>query len=440
VPDPFIFALLLTALSLLLGLALFTPAEGAEMPGLTAQLGLMIDGWSAEFFKTGLLAFAFQMCLVLVTGHALALSKPVQRGILALASIPKTTAGAAVLVGYISAVSGVVHWGLGAVVGAFLAREIGRIARNEGRELHYPLLGAAAYLGLLVWHGGFSGSAPLKVAEDGHFLASIIGVVGADQTILSPLNLIVTGVLVVGTPLLFLLMAPAAGEPVVPFHASGIGTDPTDSQEQRAEGPAGTLENSRLISIVLGGAGLIWTIWELAGPARLNLNTVNFLFLFAGILAQGTPIRYVRAVQDGVKGCGGIVLQFPFYFGILGILKASGLIALFADALANMATESTLGIFAFVSAAVVNLFVPSGGGQWAVQGDVLMAASERLGSDTGSTIMAFAYGDQLTNMLQPFWALPLLGITGLKARQIVGYTATVMILVTPVIMLLLYLF
>jgi short-chain fatty acids transporter len=210
-PDPFVLAIFLTAVAMLTGFVWFTPAAGISGPvGLADRLTGVLGGWSDAFFRGSLLEFAFQMCLVLVTGHALATSGPVQRIVARIARLPRNTAQAAVLVAIVAMVAGVLHWGLGAVVGAFLARDIGRIARREGRPLHYPLLGAAAYMGLLVWHGGLSGSAPLKIAEPGHFLADAIGVVDTRLTLFSGFNLAITGAILVLVPVLFRLLTPRA--------------------------------------------------------------------------------------------------------------------------------------------------------------------------------------------------------------------------------------
>lgn len=149
--------------------------------------------------------------------------------------------------------------------------------------------------------------------------------------------------------------------------------------------------------------------------------------LMLGLLLHGTPRRYVRAVEQAASGCAGIILQFPLYAGIMGLMAGSGLTAQMASAIADTSSPTTLPLFTFVSAGVVNLFVPSGGGQWAVQGPIAMHAAADAGVNPAKMVMAVAYGDQLTNMLQPFWALPLLAITGVKARDIVGYTAIVMV-------------
>ena len=191
---------------------------------------------------------------------------------------------------------------------------------------------------------------------------------------------------------------------------------------------ADKIENSRIISWIIGLAGLIYVVYYFGTKGfSLDLNIVNFTFLFVGILLQGRPINYIRAVSEGAKACAGIIIQFPFYAGIMGMMKFSGLVAVIAGWFVAISNDVTYPIFAFLSAGLVNLFVPSGGGQWAVQGPIMVQASQTLNFSIDKTIMAVAYGDEWTNMLQPFWALALLGITRLKAREIVGYTMVVLV-------------
>ena len=192
--------------------------------------------------------------------------------------------------------------------------------------------------------------------------------------------------------------------------------------------PADRIENSRVISLIIGIAGLIYVVYYFGTKGfQLNLNIVNFTFLMVGIILQGTPINYIRAVSEGAKACAGIIVQFPFYAGIMGMMKFSGLVAVIAGWFVAISNPTTYPVFAFLSAGIVNLFVPSGGGQVAVQGPVMIEAAKTLGFSINKTLMAIAYGDEWTNMLQPFWALALLGITRLKAREIVGYTMVVLV-------------
>lgn len=417
VPDPFVLALMLTLLVLGIGL-------------LVAPIDDVLKGWVEGFSSPGGLTFALQMCLVLVTGHALATSPPVQRLVARLARFRLGAAGSAALVAFVACVAAVVHWGLGAIMGAFLAREIARNAEREGGvKLHYPLLGGAAYAGLAVWHGGLSGSAPLKVAEEGHFAVAHVGVLPVESTLLSPLNLIITGTLCVLIPAAFYFMTPPEDARVGPPSLS----EPAKPRGRTARG-ASRIGELGAIGHVIGFFGLAGIVagW-IFGELSLDLNLVNLLFLFAGILAQGKLRRYVDAVADGARGAGAIVLQFPFYFAILGVMKAAGMIDAISQAMVRWASAETFPVMAFGSAGVVNLLVPSGGGQWAVQGEIILDAAHQLGVDPATAVMAFSYGDAWTNMLQPFWALPLLGIMGLEAKDIIGYTGVVCLLMAVVV-------
>ena len=426
VPDPFVIALGLTFVVGCFAAALLI---GAGAP-VTAVPGRLFAGWFGGFSDGKLLAFALQMCLVLVTGHALALAPPVQRAIHVVARWPRTAGHATVLVAVVACGAALVHWGLGAVVGALVAREVARHAQARGLAVHYPLLGAAAYTGLAVWHGGLSGSAPLKVAEPDHFAAALVGVVPVSETLLSPLNLAIAATLVIAIPLLCWAMTPRDPAALVPPRDL-----PPVAHDEPVEATtwAERLGESRALGRAVGLAGVGFAIAMLAtGRMRFELDAVNVLFLFVGILGHGALRRYLQAIEDGARGAAAIVLQFPFYFGIVGMMQASGAVAWLSAALIDVAGPGSFPLLALLSASIVNIFIPSGGGQWAVQGEILLGAGVALGVAPGVTVVAFAYGDGATNMLQPFWALPLLGIMGLRARDILGYTAMVCLLVYAV--------
>jgi short-chain fatty acids transporter len=420
-PDPFLFAILLTFLTFILGL-IFTANGPFDM----------LKHWNKGFW--GLLTFSMQMCLILVTGYALATTKVIRKAIDALARIPKSGAGAATLVALTAIIAAYINWGLGIIVGALMAREVAMRGYEKQIPMHYPLLGAAGYAGLAVWHGGFSASAPLLVATEGHFLADKIGIIPVSTTLFSPLNIVVAVFLIIGLPFLFKFLAPADEEAMVPINAVLPDIDKLlgekeeeDAEKKRRDTFASKLEHSMAISIIIGIMGLIIVIWYFATKGfKLNLNIVNFTFLFVGILLHRTPINYVRAIAEGTRGCSGIILQFPFYSGIMGMMKFSGLIVVIAGWFVAISNQYTFPLLTFISAGLVNIFVPSGGGQWAVQGPVMVEAANTLGVSYPKTIMALAYGDQWTNLFQPFWALALLGLTGLKARQIMGYSMAVM--------------
>jgi short-chain fatty acids transporter len=414
VPSPFVLALVLTALTFVLA----TTVAGASV-------GAAFQGWGAGFWE--FLTFAMQMALILVTGHALAVSGPVKRAIRALASIPRGPRSAAALAALVSVVLSLVHWGLGLVVGALLAREIGRTAARRGVALHYPVVVAAAYAGFLSWHGGLSGSAPLTVATPGHPLESEIGLIGVDRTLGSAGNLLLGALLVAFVPLVCAAVTPSRGGRPAPRE---ILADAPDTRSD-AEGH-GFLDRSRLLGTIFGVAGLVLVVRAFAakGIGALDLNLVNFLFLFSGLLVHGSPSSYARAIGEGIEGAASIVLQFPFYAGILGMMKSTGL----AQQLAELGSSTGKALFlpaTFFSACLVNMFVPSGGGQWGVQGPIAVHAAQALGVPVEKAVLAIAYGDEWSNMLQPFWALAVLGITGLAAKDIMGYTALVMLLTGP---------
>ncbi len=421
-PDPFLFAILLTFLTLILGV-IFTDNGPFSM----------LKHWNKGFWT--LLTFSMQMCLILVTGYALATSKAIHRAIEALADIPKTGAGAATLVALVAIIAAYINWGLGIIVGALMARQVALRGYQKGVAMHYPLLGAAGYAGLAVWHGGFSGSAPLLVATEGHFLADKIGIIPVSQTLFSPLNIVVAVFLIIGLPFLFRFLNPldpsetVTIDKVLPNIDELLAEKEEDSEQQRRDTVASKLEHSMVISIIVGLMGLIIIVWYFATKGfKLNLNIVNFTFMFVGILLHRTPINYVRAITEGTRGCSGIILQFPFYSGIMGMMKFSGLIVVIAGWFVAISNQFTFPLFTFISAGLVNIFVPSGGGQWAVQGPVVVEAAKAIGVSYPKAIMALAYGDQWTNLFQPFWALALLGLTGLKARQIMGYCMAIMLI------------
>lgn len=476
-PDPFVLAVLLTLLTAVLGLVLgFPGGSGVSWPEFLDRAARLLDSWGGiERLANGaakessslglwtLLGFGMQMCLVLITGHALASSRPIRRIIDALAAIPRSCAHAAALIAFAACATAIINWGLGLIVGALLAREVGRSMARRGIPAHYPLLCAAGYTGLMVWHGGLSGSAPLSMTTRAGIdkvspqLAAQLGdrVMPLTETLFSTSNLIITLGLLVVVPAVCALLAPKDPAEMRPMElggwelgesvgerftnerssdqSQGPGTECRATKGQAAEGQAGALpewlETSPIIVWILAAA-LIAVVWRYsvgAALASLSLNHINGGMLALGLIFHGSARSYVAAVDEAARGCGGIVIQFPLYAGIMAMMQASGLARMLADSFVGMSTPTTLPLFTFASGGLVNLFVPSGGGQWAVQGPIAIQSGMDSGVSLGKMVMSVAYGDQLTNMLQPFWALPLLAITGVKARDIVGYTALIML-------------
>jgi short-chain fatty acids transporter len=433
VPDPFVLAIGLTVAVFLVGLW-YTASTGGDAD--EGALWVVFTGWSEGFSNGRGLAFALQMALVLLTGHALAISPPVQRAMKQIAQIPRSAATANSLVALVGCVAALIHWSLGAIAGALLAREIARHAASRGLAIHYPLMGAAAYSGTVLFHGGISGSAPLLVAEGMN--EEVIGTIPLSETLLSTVNLVVSPVLLLLVPLLFYWLTPRRNEDLVPPGASRLAPLP-ERTVRPVESPITWLQESAFVGRALGIAVLSMVATALfTGRMDFDLTSINLLFLFTGIVLHGGLRHYVDAISEGARGASAIVLQFPLYFGILGIMTASNMIDWISRGLVEISSQTMFPAVAFFSSGLVNFMVPSGGGQWAVQGDVLLRAGDALGVNPSTTIMAFAYGDAWSNMIQPFWALPLLGIMGLKAREIIGYTAVlflVMGVAVPVLLI-----
>lgn len=439
VPDPFVLAVLLTLISFLMAIG-FTGFGFFDALGAWGGRILKGEVTAGEEGFWKFLTFSMQMCLILVTGYALASTKPVGRFIRRVSSIPKNTSQAASLTAFVAIVAACVNWGLGLIVGALLARQIGIVAKEEGRSVHYPLIAAAGYVGLMVWHGGFSGTAPLKMTQMkdvqevlGGELAQRVGEVGLTQTLFSTLNITVFALLIIFIPLFFYLISPKTPSKIRGIEVAHI-THSSEFDEPREKlTPATWFERTPILTLIISAMGFIylWIYLSRISLWAIDINAINMFFLFLGLLLHGSLGNYVRTVNDSARGVGGIILQFPFYAGIQAILLHSGIIKSVSVWISENSSDVTLPIFTFLSAGLVNLFVPSGGGQWAVQGPVVVESALSVGAPVGTSIMALAYGDQLTNMLQPFWALPLLSLTGLKARDIIGYTLLIMILSLP---------
>ena len=440
IPEPFVLALGLTVVTAMLALMFgFPSTETAEgvvqtIPRTEAAQTLFETWWSPGLWK--FLGFSMQMSLILVTGFAIAQSRPIRACINVIAGLPTSTGGAAALVGIVAMGTGLLNWGLGLIVGALLAYETAQSLCRRGIRVHYPLVCAAGYTGLLVWHGGLSGSAPIKMSKPDQAAdilpESILAKLGTtsiplQDTIFSNLNSFVTGGVLVLVAMTLYLLAPRRHDQIRTPEDLGIEKPAEQSTDSPEKDGVVAITINLLVAIGLLTGMVFYLVDNEAGPGAIGPNEINATMLGLGMLLHGSPTSYLRAIESGVRGCAGIIVQFPLYAGIMVMMSVSGLMKMASDFAAQHATQDTLPLMTFLSAGVVNFFVPSGGGQWGVQGPVALEAGAALGIAPTEMIMSVAYGDQLTNMLQPFWALPLLAITGIKARDIVGYTAIVMV-------------
>ena len=426
-PDPFVFAILLTIV-----------AAVAAMIS-TGQSPLeVVENWGGGVWS--LLAFSMQMALVLVCGSALADAPVIKKGLRKMAALPKTPAAAIVTVTLVSSIACWINWGFGLIVGAIFAKEIAR----QVKGVDYRLLIASAYSGFVVWHSGLSASIPLAMATEGASLVevsrgAITSAIPISQTIFATYNLLIVFAIIVALTVVNTLMHPSADKAFVVDPALlGDAEEIVDKELCGMDGgkeckvewkltPSEKLNNSVILSGIIAVMGLGYLAVRIfVKGGSLDLNSVIMLFMFLGIVLHKTPIKYVKAVTSSASSCAGILLQFPFYAGIMGIMTSASaegvsLAGQISEACVAMSNEKTFPLLSFLSAGIVNVFVPSGGGQWAVQAPIMLPAGVQLGVDPSVTGMAIAYGDAWTNLIQPFWALPALAIAKLNAKDIMGY-------------------
>ncbi|AXT18381.1 short-chain fatty acid transporter [Flavobacteriaceae bacterium AU392] len=430
-PSPFTIAILLTLLTIILALVFTEPITDEN------QLLSILSFWENGIWNTALLEFAYQMMLILVLGHVLVLSKPMNNLILGLTKFATNTANAVVLVSITTMCVAFFNWGLGLIFGAILARKIGEQAQRNNIAINYPLVGASGYVGLMIWHGGISGSAPIKVTENNHLqelmkdisspeiISQLPTSINFDSTVFSWWNLVIFAVLLIVMPLVLYRIAKRTNPTKLNLEIYKF----KNKNAQNLKG-AEKLDDSTPIAI---GFGIVLLIafghqyWGNLINLQITPNMVNFFMLGLAIILHKNFNNFLNAIEEAIKGTSGILIQFPLYFGIMGIMKSTGMVVMISDFFVSIASETTLPIVTFFSAGLVNIFVPSGGGQWAIQGPIVVESALKLGVPLPKAIMALAYGDQITNMLQPFWALPLLGITKLKAKEILPYTLILML-------------
>ena len=435
-PDAILFAILLSFITYLAGIFI----------GNTGPISLLMS-WGGGLWN--LLEFSMQVTLTLVSAFILAHTKPVKKVLESAASKVKSPTSAITICIIISMIASMISWGFGLIIGALVAKELAK----QVRGVHYPLLVAAAYSGFVIWHGGLSSSVALAIATPGHFLEDMIGVVPVTETIFSSYNLLILAILFVTLPIILNLMKPKK-EDVIEFQGTPETASAAEAEKLVAEEeikaaqaeimpfnkerktPAQKWENSRFTSSVLGGLLLIYLIiyfTQNGGLTALNLNIVNLMFISIGLLFVSSPKEYIGHGVEAGKSAANIIIQYPLYSGIMAMMVASGLAVMISDGFVSMASDVTLPIFSFIAAGIVNVFVPSGGGQWAIQGPIMLPAAEALGADVAKVAMAVAWGDGWTNMLQAFWALPLLAIAKLSIRDIMGYCFITLVWVAIVV-------
>jgi short-chain fatty acids transporter len=440
VPDAFIFALLFTFVVVV-----------AALGATTATLPQIVDGWGRGFWD--LIPFTLQMALIVITGHVLASSRPMGHLIRALAAWPDSPRSAVALVSVVAMSVAWVHWGLSLMFSAMLAREIAR--RMDGVD--YRALGAASFLGVgTIWAQGLSGSAVLQMATAGGLQPQVRDIVAAGglvpgglitlgHTIFLWQNLVaVLAEIAIVTAVMWVATPPRRHSRTARDLRLDLGEhDALPSPDTRVPTPGAWLEHSSILSwlvVALGVAYLTRYFTSLNEPLNaINLNTMNFAFLILGFALHRTPARLMAAVRAATPATWGIILQFPFYAGIAGIITATHLNDRIAAAFVSISTQTTFPAVVAVYSALLGVFVPSGGSKWVIEAPYVMAAAHALKVHLGWVVNAYGLGEALANLVQPFYMLPVLNLLGLSARDVMGYTLIVCLTSMPLVLALLIL-
>ena len=448
IPDPYVIAIVLT----------FFAVVAAILTGAGPQQTMR--AWNAGVWT--LLPFMASIAILLMAGDAIAKSPRFTTQLERLAQIPNSQFTAVWFVAFVAMVAAVISWAIGLIVGAIMAKRVAYECQRKGIAVHYPLLAAAGYTSLMVYHGGLTSSVSLMMAD-----ASLIPAawepqyrrpVSLSETIFSLANIVTTGTLLLVVPVVMGLLHPKENVrelPTAAYRKIDAATDPEDidtaavadggqpvgesdervgsttSQPAGGDRVADKLNRSRLIglSIALFPAYFVVDAWFIqpGGISNLTLNSINALFITLAVLLWVRPVALVDQMRESVTNISGVIFQFPFYAGIAGILTGTGLATLLVEFVGAFATPMTWPAIGVLLAGFVNVFIPSGGGQWVAMGPIMLEVTEQMGMQPRDAILIEMLGDQLTNMIQPFWAIPLLAIANLRARDIIGYTTVAML-------------
>ena len=415
------------AIAVLLTFVIFAIAIGAG-----ASPARVLIEWGSGFWT--LLPFAMQMALIILTGYIVSAAPAVEGLFARLAALPRSPRGAVVMMALVSMGLAWFHWGLSIVGCAMFVRHVARAQRR----VDYRLLVAAAYFGMgATWHSGLSASAPLLVATPGHFLADRIGVIPVTRTIFHPFNLALTVIVVITLALLAWALHPRPQDAVSidPSRLDALGRfEPPPRPD--AGGLATWIDHSWWLNGVIGAAGVAWLAWHFATHGfALTLDVLNFAFLMLGILLHRSPASLLAAAEQGGSLLAGVVLQFPFYAGMYGVIQGTGLSAAAGRWIAEATDPRLFPLLLYWYSGIVNYFVPSGGSKWAIEAPYLVDAAQRLGLGVDQVVVAYAWGDMATDLIQPFWALPLLAAARLDFRDIMGYATLVFLVYATLVSL-----
>ncbi|EON16337.1 short-chain fatty acid transporter [Cupriavidus necator] len=411
-PDPFVFAIGLT----LLTMALAVTVQGQAAPAVIAS-------WGKGFWN--LLAFTTQMAVILAMGYVLATAPFTDRMLDRIVSAVHSPRIAVIVATLVGGIGSYLNWGFGLVIGGIIARKLALKVRG----VHYPLIIAAAYSGFTLYGLGLSASIPVLISTPGHPMEKLMGVIPLSETIFSTPMLLTSLAVIVTLPLLNAWLHPRNPADVVEIRRDQESAKAEAGSAHSMGGEntlAARLNNSRILSLAIGLCGMAYAVIYFTQGGSLDLNLINFLILFAGVLLLGTPVNYVAKLNEGIKTISGIILQYPFYAGIMAIMAGSGLVDTISRVFVEIATPQTLPFWGLLSSFVINFFAPSGGGHWMIQGPFMVDAAKAINSSVSQTSMSVMLGNAWNDLVQPFWILPALALSRLNLKDVMGYTVIMM--------------
>ena len=429
-PDPLVFALLGIVIVFIVGVLMHqSPTKLAIQGGK--------NFWA-------LVPFTMQMVMIIIGGYVVASTPIVYRAIRRLAEIPKTPRGAIAMVALFSMLTSLISWGLSLIFSGLFVRELA--PRVKGMD--YRAAGAAAYLGLgAVWAMGLSSSAAMLMATKSAIppsLFAVSGVIPLTQTLFLWPSIVTTAVLLVLSVVIAWLSTPSP-ENARTAESYGIEYQPIRTSLEPQTKPGEWLEYSPLLNILVAALLICYLVNVFrtspqGALAALDLNTYNLMFITVGLLLHWRPKRFLHAVADCIPATGGVLIQFPFYAVIFGMITGTGIAEALAKLFAAISTHNTYPLLVATYSAVLGVFIPSGGSKWIIEAPYVLQAANLHQVHLGWVVQIYNASEALPNLVNPFWMLPLLGILRLKARDIVGYGVLQMLVHIPVVFFLCWLF
>jgi short-chain fatty acids transporter len=412
IPDSMVFVLLLTLIVFLMAL------------GLTDSTAWkLVDDYANGFWQ--LLTFSMQMCIMMVTGFVISDAPPIKRFIVKLINLPKTTTATIIMFAFVTGIVSWVHWGMGLMLTIIMGKEIA--IRKKGKGIHYAYIVAIAYTSMNIMANGISQAAPLLSATPGNFLEKIMGVIPISQTSLSPYMMCFLLFELIALPIIYLFIKPKK-ENAVEIDEETYKEFTAVTTETKVEGqklrPAERLERSRVLTFLAAILILAWVVNFIIekGLGNINLNTINFAFFGLGLLLHDSPTSFINSVKNGALTIYGVVIQFPMYAGIFGIISTSGLSHVITQWFLSIATPGTYPLIVFIYTGIMDFFVPSAGSKFVIEAPYLVPAAQQLGVPVQMVINAYGTGAQWANLIQPFWALAYLAAFKVKFQDILPFT------------------